>query len=163
VAGTLCGVVRLALTYSVWGASWTDSWRFDLVVEGLSGMAFGIALSLLARATAGRVFAAGLYLGAQGLATLALVYLQLALRFTGWRPTDAPAQLWAVGALTVCGTLVLLARVHTARYAALELGAVLLALVMLVRWHWALASLAVLGLILVRALGTLVTIRTNAP
>jgi hypothetical protein len=183
-AGTLCGIARLTLTYSVWGAPWIESWRFDLAVDALSGVAFGIALLLLVRITGGRAPApqeqsaqrthsVGLYQGAHGLATLALIYLQLALRFTGWRATEAPALLWIIGALTACGYGVVLAQVRQIRtalhddrlfalYAALEVSAVPLALITLGRWHWAVASIAMLGLILVRALGALVMSRAQA-
>ncbi len=182
VAGGLCGVARLATTYSVWGMPWRE-WGFDLTIQCLGGLAFGMTLLLLARLAAGRREAppewslagsvsAGLYLGTHGLALLTLVYLQLALRFSGWPVTEAPVLLWLAGGLTACGYLVLLARVRPIRmaiqggrfsaYAALEVLALPLVLVLIGSRHWAIVWIATLGVVLVRAVGTLVIGRSSA-
>jgi hypothetical protein len=167
MAATLCGIVRLLLTYSVWGTPWIGTWRFDLGVDVLSGAALGTTLLLLpvivGRASATpRPSPVGLYLGAHGLSLLALAYLQLAMRFAEWSPTDAPPLLWTIGGLTAVGYAVLFSVVRVLRaktrlfrfYIALELCAVPFLVFALGRWHWTLSLIAVIGLIALRAVGT---------
>jgi hypothetical protein len=111
-AGALCGVARLLLTYSVWGAPWIETWRVDLVVEAVSGAACGLTLLILAASTgrcaaARRSPSADWYLATHGLSVLSLVYLQLAMRFSGWQLVATPPLLWTIGGLTSIGYIAL--------------------------------------------------------
>ena len=170
-AAALCGVVRLLLTYSVWGTPWIGTWRFDLGIDALSGAALGLTLLLLPvivgrGSVAPGLSSAGLYLGAHGLSVLALAYLQLAMRFADWQPTDAPPLLWLVGGLTAVGYAALFSVVRKLPssgqrfrlHITLELCAVPFLVFAFGHWNWALSLIAVIGLIALRALGTLAVI-----
>jgi hypothetical protein len=176
LAATLCGVVRLLLMYSVWGSPWIESWRFDLTVEAVSGAACGLTLLLLAAGgwrvvAAGRAPSANLYLGTQGLSVLSVIYLQLAVRYSGWRLVETPALLLIAGGLTICGYLVLLSVFRALRSrvgfvrscVALELCAWASLVFTLGRWYWALSFIAAAGLMLSRVLTTLVVARAEQP
>jgi hypothetical protein len=97
---------------------------------------------------------------------LALAYLQLAQRFGGWQLTDAPLLLWAIGGLTAGGYAVLLSILRALRpktrplrsLVALELCAALFLVFAFGRWPWPLSLIAVIGLIAVRALGTVAVV-----
>lgn len=167
-AALLCGATRLCLTYSVWGTPWAGPWRFDLAVDAVSGAACGLTLLLLPASEAlgpqvPRLRSVGLYLGPHGLSVLSLAYLQLALRFAGWRVTDSPPLLWTIGGLTVLGYVASFSVARALRpnlrlfrgWVALELCAAVLTVCALGPEHWLLSLTAVLGLIVLRAVGAL--------